>query len=187
MLSLLKLTQSRKCKILQCDEYQIVKIHFLINPTHSCRTQMVIGSFVSIVKNQILICIFSYEISLTCRLPSAQEAKNRVTQVTRPFPCLFNWSDTPMSSLYVCKHKSSKIMDHHHLDFFLIRESLLQLINWLKNISGYPSTRDPPDILFHKSTIKRLTNVQTKLHTSINFFFKKSDLPNPVPKGSKKK
>lgn len=40
MLSLLELTQSRKCKILQCDEYQIVKIPILINPAHSIRTKL---------------------------------------------------------------------------------------------------------------------------------------------------
>ena len=36
MLSLLELTQSRKCKMLQCcDEYQILKIAVLINPSSS--------------------------------------------------------------------------------------------------------------------------------------------------------
>ena len=45
MLSLLKLTQSRKCKILQWDEYQIVKTTILINPAHSSRTQLVIGFY----------------------------------------------------------------------------------------------------------------------------------------------
>ena len=36
MLSLLELTQSRKCKMLQCcDEYQILKIAVLINPLSS--------------------------------------------------------------------------------------------------------------------------------------------------------
>ena len=36
MLSLLELTQSRKCKMLQCcDEYQILKIAVLINPLPS--------------------------------------------------------------------------------------------------------------------------------------------------------
>ena len=109
-------TQSRKCKILQCDEYQIVKITILIKPSHwstiilGCLSfkcgELYIQLCTNNEKSNISNIMLSCEISLTCRLLLERKNLSRgrsgdpffvesdPAQGTQPFPCLFNWSAT---------------------------------------------------------------------------------------------